>query len=67
MIKEFLNSSDAKVPALAFHTMDLTDNAIVLYGGLNEENQINGNVYFLQIDQERFNFAPYENNEDSTI
>jgi hypothetical protein len=67
MIKNFLNGGSAKVPSLAFHSMDLTENAIVIYGGLKIYNEISGDLFFLYKDKEKFNSASYENNKLSNF
>jgi hypothetical protein len=66
MIKNFLNKSSAQIPALAFHSMDLIkDNTIVIYGGTKSNNELSGDLYLLNKDEEKFTSAFYEVNNSS--
>jgi hypothetical protein len=64
MIKNFLDS-DSKIPNLAFHSKNLTEDAIVIYGGLKIYNEISGDLHFLYKDKLKFNTASWANNKNS--
>ena len=61
MICDFLNNVMTKIPTLAFHTMTLCENVIVIYGGINRD-KIMGDVHILKFDGLHVATASYEKN-----
>jgi hypothetical protein len=64
MLQDFLKFDNAKVPSLCFHTANLCDDKIVMYGGLNMNDKICGDVYMIKLDSLKVNSASYDKNKD---
>ena len=63
MIRNFIQIDSQKVPSLAFHTMTLCEENIVIYGGMNGVERIFGDLIFLKFHKDKFLVASYENNK----
>ena len=64
MIKDFLKG-DLKVPSLCFHTINECGSRFIIYGGLNANEAICGDLYFLKMDGKTISCASYEKNKTS--
>jgi hypothetical protein len=51
MIKNYVNRSNIhlNLPNLSFHSMNITSEYIILYGGLSLKSEINGNFYLINL------------------
>jgi hypothetical protein len=65
MIKELNYDKNGNVPSLAFHSMTLTQDYLIIYGGLKANKKLSGDLYFLNLDKDRFSKARWENNKTS--
>ena len=66
MLKDFLKN-DIKVPSLCFHSMNQCGPRIVIYGGINSNDTICGDLYFIKIEGRTISCASYEKNKTSKI
>jgi hypothetical protein len=63
MIRNLVQADHNKLPCLAFHTMNLCDDFIVIYGGVTESDKVLGDLIFLRPNKAKFLLASYENNK----
>ena len=62
MIKELNYEKNGNIPCLAFHSMTLTQDYLIIYGGLKSNNESSGDLYFLNLEKQKFSKANWENN-----
>jgi len=62
MLRDYLNENLAKIPSLVYHSMNLCDNFIVVYGGKSSINEFSGDLYILKTSKNKFVCANYSDN-----
>jgi hypothetical protein len=64
MIRDLIQGDLNKMPTLAFHTMNLCEDFIVIYGGMSSADRISGDLIFLKLSKDKFMIASYDNNRN---
>jgi hypothetical protein len=63
MIRDLIQNDQHKLPNLAFHSMNLCEDFIVIYGGMSSADKVSGDLIFLKMNKDKFMIASYENNK----
>ena len=65
MIKNYVdrNNIHLNLPNLSYHSMNITSEYIIIYGGLALKNEINGNFYLITLKGNDLRKIPYGKKE----
>jgi hypothetical protein len=62
MIRTITQADHNKVPELAFHSMNLCEDFLVIYGGMKSSDKISGDLILLKKNKSKFLLASYDSN-----